>query len=152
MWMGAASSDWAGGGDGGGVGADPMGEAGVDCLLSWVAGVAAGVGAGLVAWSAGGVAAGLGLLPAGATGSGCSEAGRVGIAIWMGTTSATSIFRMYSLWVQPAFSVVYLSAGWAETAACRQRAKIRHGRARIPLSFWQAADSSLAITSPTLNL
>ncbi|KAK9025217.1 hypothetical protein V6N11_065113 [Hibiscus sabdariffa] len=43
MWMGAASLDWADGRDGGGVGADPMGEAGVDCLLSCVAGVAAGV-------------------------------------------------------------------------------------------------------------
>ncbi|KAK8662692.1 hypothetical protein V6N13_024583 [Hibiscus sabdariffa] len=97
MWMGVASSDWTGGGDGSGVGVDPMGEAGVDCLLSCVAGVAAGVGAGLVAWSAGGVAAGLGALPAGATGSGCSEAGGVGIIIWMGTGSAISIFRMYSL-------------------------------------------------------
>ncbi|KAK8597010.1 hypothetical protein V6N12_065487 [Hibiscus sabdariffa] len=58
MWMGVASSDWAGGGGGGGVGADPIGEGGVDCLLSCVAGVAAGVGALLVAWSTGGVAAG----------------------------------------------------------------------------------------------
>ncbi|KAK8701751.1 hypothetical protein V6N13_020130 [Hibiscus sabdariffa] len=104
MWMGAASSNWAGGGDGGGVGADPMGEAGVDCLLSCVVGVAAGVRAGLVAWSAGGVAAGLGALPAGATGSGCSEVGGVGIAIWMGTASAISIFHMYSLRVQPVLS------------------------------------------------
>ncbi|KAK8565001.1 hypothetical protein V6N12_058577 [Hibiscus sabdariffa] len=151
MWMGAASSDWAGGGDGGGVGVDPIGEAGVDCLLSCVAGVAAGEGAGLVAWSAGGVAAGLGALPAGATSSCCSEAGRVGIAIWMGTASAISIFRMYSLRVQPALSGVYLSAGWVGTAARRQSAEIRNGKARIPLSFWQAADSSLAMTSPTLN-
>ncbi|KAK8981919.1 hypothetical protein V6N11_072908 [Hibiscus sabdariffa] len=129
MWMGATSSDWAGGGDGGGVGADPMGEAGVDSLLSWVAGVAAGVGTGLVAWSAGGVAAG-------ATGSGCSEASGVGIAIWMGTASAISIFRMYSLRVQPALSGVYLSAGWAGTATHRQSAEIRYGKERIPLSFW----------------
>ncbi|KAK8652308.1 hypothetical protein V6N13_061329 [Hibiscus sabdariffa] len=97
MWIGAASSDWAGGGGGGGVGADPIGEGGVDCLISCVADVAAGVGALLVAWSAGGVAAGLGALPAGATGSGCSEAGGVGIAIWMGTASTISIFCMYSL-------------------------------------------------------
>ncbi|KAK8680559.1 hypothetical protein V6N13_109501 [Hibiscus sabdariffa] len=135
MWMGAASSDWAGGGDGGGVGADPMGEAGVDFLLFWIAGVAVGVGAGLVAWSAGGVAAGLGALPAGATGSCCSEAGGVDIAIWMGMTSAISIFRMYSLRVQPALSGVYLSAGWARTAARRQSAEIRYGKARIPFSL-----------------
>ncbi|KAK8667526.1 hypothetical protein V6N13_007675 [Hibiscus sabdariffa] len=117
MWMGAASSDWAGGGDGGGVDTDPMGEGGVDCLLSRVAGVAAGVGTLLVAWSACGVAAGLGALPAGATGSGCSEVGRVGIPIWMETTSAISIFRMYSFRVQPDLSGVYLSAAWAGTAA-----------------------------------
>ncbi|KAK8613677.1 hypothetical protein V6N13_101434 [Hibiscus sabdariffa] len=129
-----------------------MGEAGVDCLLSCVAGVAVGVGVGLVAWSAGGVAAGLGALPAGATGSGCSEAGGVGIAIWMGTTSAISIFRMYSLRVQPVLSGVYLSAGWAGTAAHQQSAEIRYGKARIPLSFWQAADSSLVMTSPTFLL
>ncbi|KAK8680558.1 hypothetical protein V6N13_109500 [Hibiscus sabdariffa] len=73
--------------------------------------------------------------------SNSSEAGGVGIAIWMGTTSAISIFRMYSLRVQPALSGVYLSAGWARTAARRQSAEIRYGKARIPLSFWQAADS-----------
>ncbi|KAK8696820.1 hypothetical protein V6N13_001945 [Hibiscus sabdariffa] len=46
----------------------------------------------------------------------------------------------------------YLEWNSVRTAAHRQRADMMHGKARIPLSFWQSSDSSLAITSPTLNL
>ncbi|KAK8609008.1 hypothetical protein V6N13_025315 [Hibiscus sabdariffa] len=45
MWSGTASSDWAGGGEWGASGIEPMGEFGV---LSLLAGRSAGVAAGLV--------------------------------------------------------------------------------------------------------
>ncbi|KAK8589893.1 hypothetical protein V6N12_024283 [Hibiscus sabdariffa] len=151
MWRGAASSDWTGGGDGRGVGADPMGEAGVDCLLSCVAGEAAGVGAGLGALptSAGWASAGAdGPVSLGAL-AGLVDG--VGSAILIGVVSATSIFRMYSFLDQPGFSAVYLSPGRACTAALRQRAVMMQGKARMPLLFWHAAAISWAMTSPTLK-
>ncbi|KAK8571397.1 hypothetical protein V6N13_103523 [Hibiscus sabdariffa] len=104
----------------------PKGESGVDCLLALVAGVAAGVGARLAAGVACGVAARLSGIPAGTSGSAYSDAVGVGIAIWMGVASATSIFLMYSFLVQPDFSDAYLSPGLA-------------------------ADISHAMTSPALN-
>ncbi|KAK8597329.1 hypothetical protein V6N12_065800 [Hibiscus sabdariffa] len=51
-----------------------------------------------------------------------------------------------------AYDDVEASSSGKGTAAHRQRADMMHGKARIPLSFWQSSDSSLAITSPTLNL
>ncbi|KAK9024970.1 hypothetical protein V6N11_064872 [Hibiscus sabdariffa] len=81
IWNGTASSEWAGGEDGGGDGAASS------------------------EWAGGGDDA----EPKEA--SACSEAGEVGMAIWMGTTSGTSIFRIYSFLVQPVFSRVYLSTG-----------------------------------------
>ncbi|KAK9034802.1 hypothetical protein V6N11_076859 [Hibiscus sabdariffa] len=106
MWNGTTSSERVGGG----VGAEPKGESGVDCLLFGVAGVVVGVEAVLVTGVACGVATGLD------------------------------------------FSMVYLFAGQAGTAALRQTVEMMQRKARIPLSFWQAVDSSLAMSSPTLNL
>ncbi|KAK8681042.1 hypothetical protein V6N13_053449 [Hibiscus sabdariffa] len=100
MWNGTASSEWACGADGGGVGTEPKGESGVDYLLSGVAGV---------------------------EGSAFSDAGGVGITIWMDVASATSIFYMYSFLVQPDFSMVYLSTGRAGTTALRQREEMMQG-------------------------
>ncbi|KAK8656825.1 hypothetical protein V6N13_098760 [Hibiscus sabdariffa] len=67
-------------------------------------------------------------------------------------TSVRSTLRIYSLRVQPVCRSVNLSFGRVGTGVHRQRAEMMHGKARMPLSFWQASDSSLAITSPTLNL
>ncbi|KAK8573911.1 hypothetical protein V6N13_096842 [Hibiscus sabdariffa] len=104
--------------------------------------------------ASGGDGGGVGAEPkgeSGAEGSAYSDAGGVGMNIWMGVASATSIFLMYSFRVQPGFSTVYLSPGRVGTAALRQRAEMMQGNARIPLSFWQAADISRGMTSPTLN-
>ncbi|KAK8512269.1 hypothetical protein V6N12_031992 [Hibiscus sabdariffa] len=150
MCRGAASSDWADGG----LGAEPNGESGVDYLLT---GMAVGVVVGLVVkvWlgtgKTGGEAASVGWASAGADGPASSGSavvvwiglvGVVGIATLMGVASATSILHMYSFLNQPDFSAVYLSFGWTSTAAHRQSVVIRHGKARIPLSFVHAAASS----------
>ncbi|KAK8690746.1 hypothetical protein V6N13_074273 [Hibiscus sabdariffa] len=163
MWSGAASSDGAGGGDNGVLGAEPKGESGVDCLL---AGMAAGVevGLGVKVWlgtgKTCGVAAGGERAAAGADGPASSGAavgkwaglvGGVGITTLMEATSATSILRMHSFLDQPAFSAVYLSPSWVGTAALLQRANLMHGKAKMPFSFWQAATISWAMTSPTLK-
>ncbi|KAK8510973.1 hypothetical protein V6N12_036885 [Hibiscus sabdariffa] len=118
MWSGATSSDWAGGGDNGMLGAKTKGEYGVDCLLArLVAGVE--VGLGTEVWlgtgNTYGVVAGVKRAAAGADGPASSGAavgewaglaGGVGIATLMGAASATSIFRMYSFLDQSAFSAV----------------------------------------------
>ncbi|KAK9003797.1 hypothetical protein V6N11_018694 [Hibiscus sabdariffa] len=66
-----------------------------------------------------------------------------------GVASTTSILRMYTALVQPFFSAWYLSLGLVGTAALLYSANIRQGKARMPLSFAQAAASSLARISPT---
>ncbi|KAK8975266.1 hypothetical protein V6N11_046735 [Hibiscus sabdariffa] len=119
MWSGAASSDWASGGDNGVLGAEPKGESRVDCLL---AGMEGGVelGLGVEVWLGTGktceVAAG-GERAVGADGPASSVVaageweglvGGVGIATLMGAASTTSILRKYSFLDQPAFSAVYL--------------------------------------------
>ncbi|KAK8694720.1 hypothetical protein V6N13_072266 [Hibiscus sabdariffa] len=114
--MGAASSDWVGGGvDYGASGVEPKGESGV---LSLLVGIAAGVVAGLVVvvWletgTTGGDAAGDCLASAGADGASAGTegpaslpaavgmwiglVGDVGIATLRGVASATSIFRISS--------------------------------------------------------
>ncbi|KAL4354092.1 hypothetical protein GQ457_06G012690 [Hibiscus cannabinus] len=154
MCRGTASSDWAGGGDEGGVGAEPNGQSGVVCLL---AGMGAGVLVGLVVevWLGTGKTCGVAArgewVVAGADGPASSGAAEgewaglfrgVGIATLMGVASAMSILRMYSFFDHPAFSVVYLSHGWVGTAARLHRADMMHGKAKMPLSFLHAAASS----------
>ncbi|KAK8500258.1 hypothetical protein V6N12_029975 [Hibiscus sabdariffa] len=163
MWSGATSSDWAGGGDNGVLGAEPNGESGVVYLLACLA-VGVEVGLGTEVWlgtrNTCGVAAGVERAAAGADGPASSGAaagewaglvGGVGIATLMGAASATSIFRMYSFLDQPSFSVVHLLFGWVGTAALLQRADMMHGKVKMPLSLWQAAAISWAMSSPTLK-
>ncbi|KAK9031867.1 hypothetical protein V6N11_056153 [Hibiscus sabdariffa] len=71
MCSGAASSDWAGGGDDGVLGAEPNGESGVVCLLAHVA---ARVEVGLGTEVSCGVAAGVDRASAGADGPASSGA------------------------------------------------------------------------------
>ncbi|KAK8515997.1 hypothetical protein V6N12_066835 [Hibiscus sabdariffa] len=124
MWSGAASSDWAGGGDNGVLGAEPKGESGVDCLLAGMAG-GVEVGLGVEVWlgtrktcgvAAGGERAAVGADGPAFLGAAVGEwvglVDGVGIATLMGAAFATSILRMYSFLDQPAFSIVYLSPGW----------------------------------------
>ncbi|KAK8701987.1 hypothetical protein V6N13_020360 [Hibiscus sabdariffa] len=85
------------------------------------------VGAGDGGFAAGGLG--------GVAGVDAKLAGGVGIAVWSGTASVRSIFRMYSFRVQPVRKTVYLSIGRVETAARRQRAEMMHGNAKMPLSF-----------------
>ncbi|KAK8572691.1 hypothetical protein V6N12_028738 [Hibiscus sabdariffa] len=89
MWIGAASSDWAGGGGWGASGVEPNGEVGV---LSLLAGMLAGVAAGLVevrlaAGTTGGES-GDGCL--GSAGAGDAEAGCEGESAvdWLGSAGA----------------------------------------------------------------
>ncbi|KAK8661306.1 hypothetical protein V6N13_052200 [Hibiscus sabdariffa] len=154
MCRGTASSDWAGGGDEGGVGAKPNGESGVDYLL---AGMGAGVVVGLVVevWLGTGMTCGVaargewaaagadGPASLGATaGEWAGLVGGVGIATLMGVASAMSILRMYSFFDHPAFSVVYLSPSWVGTTAGLHRSDMMHGKAKMPMSFLHAAASS----------
>ncbi|KAK9034834.1 hypothetical protein V6N11_076891 [Hibiscus sabdariffa] len=123
IWSGAASSDWAGGGENGMLGAEPKCESGVVCLLARLM-VGVEVGQGIEVWlgtgNTCGVAAGreraaIGTYGPTSSGAAAGEweglVGRVGIATLMGAASATSIFCMYSFLDQLAFSVVYLSPG-----------------------------------------
>ncbi|KAK8680320.1 hypothetical protein V6N13_109270 [Hibiscus sabdariffa] len=137
MWVGCGSFV-AGVGDGE---CDAGGLGGVGAKLAVASGVRAGLSgmlaAGVGAW---GSAAGLWWLADG-----------VGMATWIGVASVSSIFHMYSFLVQPDRSGVNLSDGRLGTAARRHKAEIMQGKAKMPLSFWQESDNSLAITSPTLK-
>ncbi|KAK9030263.1 hypothetical protein V6N11_031691 [Hibiscus sabdariffa] len=133
--MGAASSDWTGGGgDCDVAGVEPNGESGV---LARLAGTLVGVVAGLVVvvW-----------LKTGTTGGDATGECR-GSARAVGAEGPASSAMAAVVWIGLADGV---GIATFRTAARLQRAEMRQGKAKIPLSFAQAAANSLARIFPML--